>query len=151
MSFEIEGWLENRAWSWDLGGGCKIPKMAETGISNSGFCLFLDQRRNDNGLFGLLHGCARPPAPLPFHLLEMSSERNLTDCYPSSFPSLKSGLYLCFFTKVGFWFGIAGKGWEAHFTPLLLWAIIYYGRIRSCWLCTRATLLLLEIIRLNCR
>jgi hypothetical protein len=68
----------------------------------------------------LLHGCARPPAPLSVPLLEMSSERNLTDCYPSSFPSLKSGLYLCFFTNVWFWFGTAGKGWEAHFTPLLL-------------------------------
>jgi hypothetical protein len=73
-----------------------------------------------------LHHCLSP-------LLEMSSERSLTDCYPSSFPSLKSGLYLCFFTNVWFWFGTAGKGWEAHFTPLLLWAIIHYDdRIRSC-------------------
>jgi hypothetical protein len=133
------------------GGGCKIPKMTETGISNSGFCLFLDQRRNDNGLLGFLHGCARPPAPLPFHLLEMSSERNLADCYPSSFPSLKSGLYLCFFTNVGFGFGIAGKGWEAHFTPLLLWAIIYYDRIRSCFTMYTSCFGVVGIIRLNCR
>jgi hypothetical protein len=91
---------------------------------------------------------ARPPCTIVFPLLEMSSERNLTDCYPSSFPSLKSGLYLCFFTNVGFGFGIAGKGWEAHFTPLLLRAIIYYDRIRSCLLCTRAALVVLIRLKL---
>jgi hypothetical protein len=61
------------------------------------FLIFLDQRRNDNGVFRLLHGCARPPAPSSVPLLEMSSKRNLTDCYLSSFLFLKSGLYFCVF------------------------------------------------------
>jgi hypothetical protein len=71
---------------------------------------------------GLLYGCARPPAPLPFHLLEMSSERNLADCYPSSFPSLKSGLYLCFFTNVGFGLELRAKGGRHTLPPY------YFGR-----------------------
>jgi hypothetical protein len=31
------------------------------------------------------------------------------------------------------WFETAGKVWETHLTPLYYWAIIYYGRIRSCY------------------
>jgi hypothetical protein len=48
--------------------------------------------------------------------------------------------------------GTAGKGWEAHLTPLLLsydcWTIIYYDRIRSCRCVHELLWLFLEIIRL---
>ena len=55
-------------------GGGKILKTTGTGLLNSGFLKFLDQRRNNNGPKGLLYGCAPPPTPLSVPLLEMSSE-----------------------------------------------------------------------------
>jgi hypothetical protein len=37
MAFEIKSSPENLVGIGQTGGGCKIPKMTETGLSNSGF------------------------------------------------------------------------------------------------------------------
>jgi hypothetical protein len=61
-----------------------------------------------------VHG---PPAPLSVALMEMSSKRNLTDCYLSAFLFLKSGLYLCFLSNVGFGLEMRAKGGRHTLPP----------------------------------
>ena len=76
------------------GGGAQNSEDDRDWSCEFWFLKFLDQQRNEFGPLGIMckdvHGHR---APLSITLMEMSSERNLTDCGLSSFLSLKSGLY----------------------------------------------------------
>jgi hypothetical protein len=102
MSFEIGSSPEGLWGANGETGGVQNSEDDRDWSFEFWFLIFLDQWRNDNGLFGLLYGCVQPPVPSSVPLLEISSMRNLTHCYLYLFLFLKSGLYLCFLSNVAF-------------------------------------------------
>jgi hypothetical protein len=70
---------ENLVGIGETGGGMQNSEDDRDWSFEFWFLIFLEQQRNDNGLSGLLHGCARPLAPSSVPLLEMSSKRNFSN------------------------------------------------------------------------